>query len=80
MQIAEIIWVKNALLFDKYDRKHVCVCQCTRLRERRSDKTCAYHEEIAGFPRICKKYPHIHINEQGNDLIWQYSPCDWGKS
>ena len=53
MQIAEIMGVKNALLFDKYDRKHLCVCQCTRLRERRSDNTWAYHDEIAGFPRIC---------------------------
>ena len=68
MQIAEIMRVKIAFLFDKYDRKHVCVCQCTRLLERRSDTTCAYHEKIAGFPRICKEYPHLHINVRGNDL------------
>ena len=69
MQIDEIMSVKNAFLFGKYDRKHLCACQCTHLLERRSDKTCAYHEKIAGFPRICKKYPHLHIDERGNDLI-----------
>ena len=52
-----------------HDRKHLCVCQCTRLLERRSGNKRAYHEKIAGIPRICKKYPHLNINELGNDLI-----------
>ena len=34
MKIAEILREKNAFLFDKYDRNHVCVCRCTRLIER----------------------------------------------
>ena len=72
MQIAEILWVMNAFLFDKYNRKHLCVYQCTRLLERRSDKR--HSREFA------KKYPHLNINELGNDLIWQNSPCDLGKS
>ena len=61
MQIAEILWVKNTFLFDKYDRKHLCVCQCTCLLEWRSDKR--HSREFA------KKYLHLNINELGNDLI-----------
>ena len=77
MQIAEILREKNAFLFGIYDRKHLCVCLT---RTALWQQTCAYHEKIAGIPRICNKYPHLNINQLGNDLISQNSSCDWGKS